>query len=799
MIIIDANSLNSLSMSDIVDRIEPIQLASPGVCVGTIDDEEKRKALESMNVQFIDDATEVQVMALAKKHASQASKVSIVSSNPAYLCVLGLSDSIYVDNPEEMVVYSQENAESKLGLSANQIVDLFFVTGLKALNIPQWAPISPSDAKSWIQVSGDFHSLVLSPNSPAQKHPLAAMMMAKGASARKNIDAFKKTLSEEPSHTIDLARCVTIPEGQNAEEEIENGRLQTLSQITRFLKLNPDAPIAIALEGHKSNTAFQFAENLQIIELHIEGQETAYIHLGDFSRQDQRLKKVLTNALSSRSGPKCTDEAKALYCFLGEAAFNADKLYLNDVGLIAHTLDNRVSQPSLEKLLSLEGMVTSGYRAADVRKVYDILREKVSAPANAIVKEQLMRTEIPLNKILANMEFHGVKIDLGVLQRNERKLRGEAAKIKKSIDKMVGRSVDISNVEDLKRLLFTELKLKAKTLTPKKEPSVGADALEEIKDQHEVVGKILDYKDIFGLITSGFEPIKNNMDRKSRKIHASFNQDLTKTGRLSCSDPNLQAIPVRSDLARRIREAFVEDISWTFIKADYSQAEIFVLAHLSGCSKLQNTLMSGEDIHRATAAEVLNKNIKDVTDADRAMAKAINFGLIYGMTEYGLAKKLGTTPKVAAGYVAQYFKKYPVVEGYLECLKEHARNDNYVTTGMGRKIYLKHDGEKISDGGLMNRAVNAPMQGTVADIVKKAMVKVASEIANHPSKPEARISMQVHDEIIVSCANKDVDIVREIVETSMNEKMLKFMPHVDVSVYKTLEKVEEMSPEAAIA
>ena len=356
--------------------------------------------------------------------------------------------------------------------------------------------------------------------------------------------------------------------------------------------------------------------------------------------------------------------------------------------------------------------------------------------------------EMPLVPVLARVEGNGVLIDADELRRQSVDLSRRMLALQQQATELAGRSFNLDSPKQLGALLFDELKLPALVKTPGGAPSTNEEALEAIADQHELPRVILEYRGLTKLRSTYTDKLPEMVNRDTGRVHTSYHQAGAATGRLSSSDPNLQNIPIRSEEGRRIRTAFVAPPGRKLVACDYSQIELRIMAHLSGDETLLRAFAQGDDVHRATAAEVFGKPIAEVSSNERRAAKAINFGLMYGMGAFGLAKQLGIGRGEAQDYIALYFSRYPGVRDYMERTRQQARDAGYVETVFGRRLALDyiHSRSAAQRAGAERAAINAPMQGTAADIIKRAMVSVDNWLAGH--RDQALMILQVHDELV---------------------------------------------------
>ena len=356
--------------------------------------------------------------------------------------------------------------------------------------------------------------------------------------------------------------------------------------------------------------------------------------------------------------------------------------------------------------------------------------------------------EMPLVPVLARVEANGVMLDSAELRRQSADLGKRMLDAKQRATALAGRDFNLDSPKQLCALLFEELGLPALVKTPKGQPSTNEEALEAIADQHELPRVILEYRGLTKLRSTYTDKLPEMVNPHTGRVHTSYHQAGAATGRLASSDPNLQNIPIRTEDGRRIRTAFVAPEGRRIVACDYSQIELRIMAHLSGDPGLVQAFASGADIHKATAAEVFGKTLETVEPGERRAAKAINFGLMYGMSAFGLAKQLGVGRGEAQDYIALYFNRYPGVREFMDRTREQARERGYVETVFGRRLYLDniHARNQGLRAGAERAAINAPMQGTAADIIKRAMIDIDGWLAAH--RDRALMVLQVHDELV---------------------------------------------------
>jgi DNA polymerase I len=379
----------------------------------------------------------------------------------------------------------------------------------------------------------------------------------------------------------------------------------------------------------------------------------------------------------------------------------------------------------------------------------------------------LTEVEMPLVPVLARMEQYGVLIDAAKLKAQSGELGRRMLELQQRAHTVAGRHFSLDSPKQLQALLYDELKLPVLSKTPTGQPSTNEEALESLAGQHELPRVILDYRTLAKLRSTYTDKLPEQINPRSGRVHTSYHQAVAQTGRLSSSDPNLQNIPIRNEEGRRIRQAFIAPPGYRILAADYSQIELRIMAHLSGDAGLLAAFHGNQDVHRATAAEVFGLPPEQVDSNQRRAAKAINFGLMYGMSAFGLARQLGIARGEAQTYMQRYFERYPGVQAFMHSTREAAHRDGFVETLFGRRLYLNeiHSRNQGLRAGAERAAINAPMQGTAADIIKRAMIAVDAWL--QPRQAEARMVMQVHDELVFEVREDSVEAIQDGVREHM--------------------------------
>ena len=376
--------------------------------------------------------------------------------------------------------------------------------------------------------------------------------------------------------------------------------------------------------------------------------------------------------------------------------------------------------------------------------------------------------EMPLMPVLARMERNGMQLDTAALAQSSEEMRAQAAATEEHIYALAGHPFTIASPKQVGDVLFGELKLSDKVRKTKSgQYSTSEEVLESVKHKHPIVEEILKYRRLKKLLSTYIDALPQLLSPADGRLHSSFNQSVTATGRLSSSNPNLQNIPVRGEDGREIRRAFVPEAGGVFFSADYSQIELRIMAHLSGDEALIRDFNDGRDIHAATAARIFKKPLEEITRDERRKAKTANFGIIYGISAFGLAERMGVSRTEAKELIENYFATYPGVKAYIEQSVELARELGYIETLFGRRRYLPdiHSRNAVVRGYAERNAVNAPIQGTAADIIKVAMIRIDQRLQEEGFR--AKMTLQVHDELNFTCPADELPRLRAMVIEEM--------------------------------
>lgn len=562
----------------------------------------------------------------------------------------------------------------------------------------------------------------------------------------------------------------TIDLGESAPTQVfEGSSLENLAEAEAVIKTyKPDRFVMMVetdKEGHVQRFSWRHRDQAYTLALD-ESQWPDFVALW-------------ADVLSEENTYLVTDDAKKLAVQLMRAGVSPSRISW-DIMLASYLLQPesgdhdlaRIAETRLGLLLPEEGDARSFAALDAIVQLGDVLKKDiVDTGIKALYKE----VELPLAGILAEMEQTGVRIDVPYLEDLQLELDERIKTIQADIDTMAGESVNSNSPKQLGHILFEVLGLPVVKKT-KTGYSTSAEVLETLKDVHPIVQRILDFRQLAKLKSTYVDGLLKLADEKDL-VHTSFNQMVTATGRLSSTAPNLQNIPVRTEEGRRIRRAFVPiENTNILISADYSQIELRVLAHLSQDNNLMHSFLENEDIHRRTASEVFHVPMEEVTSEQRRTAKAVNFGIIYGQTDFGLSKELGISRREAKDYIDMYFSRYPEVESFIAETVEGARKSGYVTTMLGRRRYIKDiESRNRNLRQFAERtAVNSPIQGTAADIIKLAMLRCDQAIRDN--NLSAKMLLQVHDELIFEVTKEDAMKLGKIIRQCMEEAVSLSVP-----------------------
>ena len=588
----------------------------------------------------------------------------------------------------------------------------------------------------------------------------------------------------------------------NSEEalpaiQIDRSRYETLlteADLNRWVEKLKQAKL-FALDTETDNLDYM-AANLVGISFALENGEAAYLPLQlDYLGAPKTLEKttaltllkpVLENPAIQKVGQNFKYDL-TIFARNGidvqGVAFDTmlESYVLNSTG--RHNMDDLAKRYLGHQTISFEEIAGKGknqltfnqiplekaaeYAAEDAdvtMKLQQVLWEKLSKEPT--LEKLFKEMELPLLGVLSRMERRGVLIDSDALFLQSNEIANRLSELEEQAYVLAGQPFNLASTKQLQEILFDKLGLPVIQKTPKGAPSTNEEVLEELAFSHELPKVLVEHRGLSKLKSTYTDKLPQMVNPQTGRVHTSYHQAVTATGRLSSSDPNLQNIPIRNEEGRRIRQAFIACEGFTVVAADYSQIELRIMAHLSQDQGLINAFTQGKDIHRSTAAEIFGVALDEVTSEQRRNAKAINFGLIYGMSAFGLSRQLGIGRADAQSYMDLYFKRYPGVQTFMHDIREKAKAQGYVETLFGRRLYLP---DINSSNGMRRKAaervaINAPMQGTAADIIKRAMIQLDQKLQNDP---DIAMIMQVHDELVFEVRSEKVAFYSELIKTQM--------------------------------
>ena len=578
-----------------------------------------------------------------------------------------------------------------------------------------------------------------------------------------------------------ISKLLEMDGGETSIKEEVNLKVQHLDNVEDFIeKAKENKKVIIDVIGRKGNILDKKVIN---VFLSLDGEEIYYINEDELSK----IESLLSDSEIKKHGYDLKEDYILLKPY--EIELNAMDF---DITIAEYLIDSK-SSTSYEcsaiamkyltrKIKSKEDLLGKGAKAKKFDEIdFDELSAYTADIINTIacvypkMEEKLKETEMdglfyhvemPLVEVLGSMEYIGMKVDKDQLNELKEKFTTIINELENEIFELAGEPFNINSPKQLGVILFEKLGLPVIKKT-KTGYSTNAEVLEKLRDKHEIIDKITDYRQIVKLNSTYVEGLLKIINPKTGRIHSSFNQTITTTGRISSTEPNMQNIPVKTEMGRDIRKVFVADDNCKLVDADYSQVELRVLAHMSGDENMIDAFKHGEDIHSKTASQIFDVDIKDVTSKQRIEAKAINFGIIYGKTDFGLSQDLNIPVPTAKAYIESYFSKYPKIKEFMDNAVETATETGYATTILNRRRYIPEI--KASNFIVRNQgkrfAMNAPIQGSAADIIKVAMVNVYNKLKENEMK--SKLILQVHDELIVEAVDEELELAEKIVREEM--------------------------------
>ena len=795
-------------------------------------------AVEAMGLPLlrIDGVEADDVIGTLCREASAQGLKTLVSTSDKDLAQL-VSDDVTLVNTMSDTVMDRDGVKAKFDVTPEQIIDLLALVGDSSDNIPGVPRVGAKTAAKWLNEYGSIDEIVAHAaeitgkvGESLREHIDQLRLSQDLATIRQDIDLPVKIGDLEPTAGNEqqlrdlysrfelrtLLKQLDDRTGQvEAAPDPETGDYETVltwKAFDRWLAKIRKAEL-VAVDTETTSLDYMAAEIVGL-SFSVKAGAAAYIPVAhDYPGAPEqlprnevldKLKRFLEDPKHHKVGHHLKYDAHVLARHgIGLRGMRFDSMLesyvLNSVAT-RHDMDSTAKHYLGRETIHYEDVAGKGAKqltfnqidldvaapyAAEDADVTLQLHEKLWSELSKVkpLKKVYEDIEQPLVPVLLDMEETGVLIDKTMLARQSKQLAKKMADLEAEAHVLAGGPFNLGSPKQLQEILFEQLELPVIRKTPKGQPSTAEDVLVELASDYELPRVIIDYRGVSKLKSTYTDKLPLQIAETTGRVHTSYHQAVAATGRLSSTDPNLQNIPIRTPEGRRIRQAFIAPEGNVLLAADYSQIELRIMAHLSADKGLRSAFAKDLDVHRATAAEVFEVDLDAVTGNQRRSAKAINFGLMYGMSAFGLAKQLGISRGEAQDYVDLYFDRYPGVKTFMDNTREQAREQGYVETVFGRRLYLPEinarNGQRRQYAE--RSAINAPMQGTAADIIKRAMIAVHAWLQT--KKVDARMIMQVHDELVFEVNRKDVDkVTAKVTELMVGAADLSVALKVDVGV-----------------
>ncbi|MBA8666763.1 DNA polymerase I [Holosporaceae bacterium 'Namur'] len=760
-----------------------------------------RETIEAFNITSLEaDGYEADdlIAAYASDALKQGMEVKIISSDKDLMQLV--CDNLKLSDPIKNIEIGEEQVVAKLGVKPYQVADYLALIGDSSDNIPGAKGIGPKTA---IELLSKFETLdnIYANINNIEKDRLKNLLIE----SRDIVYLSKDLTNLKRNYNIDCdldELKIKEPDNEKLAKYLYEQGFKSL--VSKFIK---EKTTSLKLTQPERNENFIKIEKLSEIKRHIEqiiregkvgifdngntfyfsyGNSNYEIHYSNNSRQESFLESESINYNDIVKEFKELFEAtyvlkivinvkelyKKLYCL------NIELKAFDDIAQISYSLETGKHSCELNDLIRVYLGEEASHNSVTILRIYDNLQERLLHEKQFYLYECI---EKPLSPILAKMEIKGVKVDGTFLKNLSQEFKLRLSELEKEIFKEAGREFLLSSPKQLGEVLFTELGIKGGKKSKSGTFSTGADILEKLSDQgYDIADKILVWRQFSKLINTYTDALPNSINPKTGRVHTTFMMTLTNTGRLSSRDPNLQNIPIRSDEGQKIRKAFVADKDHLIISADYSQIELRLLAHIADIQALKQAFHDKQDIHAITASQIFGVALKDVDSNLRRQAKTINFGIVYGISAFGLAKRLDISQYEAKDYIDKYFKQYPGIKEYMDETIEYAKTHGYVKNLLGRKCYINSINDKnYSMRGFAERAaINAPLQSGNADIIKKAMVHM-------PESIQDCMVLQIHDELLFEIPGNKLEDYSKVIKRVM-EGVCKISVPLEVEVHSAL-------------
>ena len=770
--------------------------------------------VEALGIKIfvVDNVEADDVIGTLAKEAEEKGIPTVISTGDKDLAQL-VTKNIKLVNTMTNEVLDQKGVEKKFGVLPDQIIDYLALVGDTSDNIPGVNKVGPKTAVNWLSKYGTVESIIEKSDEISGKvgeylrEGIEQLKLSQQLTTiKKDValdfgieDLAVNDINQDKLHKLfsefEFKTLLKNTEAKKSPVTKENYRcVLTENELNDLVKELKTAEF-LAFDTETDSLDFTQA-NLVGLSLAANEEKSYYIPVGhDYDGAPKQLDlEVVLKKLKPiiESTPLIGQHLKFDRNVLSNYDITINEIE-NDTMLMSYVFDPTATRHNLDamaghylnvKTTTFEDVAGKGvkqltfnqiplekasdYAAEDVDitfRCYAHLKPKLAKTPS--LEKVLSEIEIPLVPVLSDMEQAGTLVDKDSLKIQSNNLGQRISGLEEQAYREAGKEFNLASTKDLRAIFFDEMELPVVKKTPGGQPSTDESVLQELANQYELPKILLEHRTLAKLKSTYTDSLPQQISAKTGRVHTSFHQAVTSTGRLSSADPNLQNIPIKTDEGRLIRTAFVAPKGYQLLAVDYSQIELRIMAHLSEDKGLISAFENGEDIHSVTAAEVFAEPGEEVTAEQRRGAKAINFGLIYGMSAFGLSKALNISRPVAADYIDSYFHKYPGVKLYMERTKELAKEKGFVETFFGRRLYLPGIHSGRSRMAAERAAINAPMQGTAADIMKIAMIDIHKWLAS--SKFDARMIMQVHDEVILEVKDQDTAEVEKKVSEIMQD------------------------------
>jgi DNA polymerase-1 len=769
-----------------------------------------RDVIEAFNIRAVDKAgfeADDIIGTLARRAAAEGCQVVIISGDKD-LCQLIGPKITMLDTMKDKVI-DRAAVEDKYGLGPEKIIDMLALTGDTSDNVPGVPGIGPKTAQSLLAEYGSLDGIYAHLGEITKKKARSALEENR---EQAYLSRQLVTIDTDVELDCDWQECtLTPPDARALKELYKKFEFSRLLKARAAAEPTPEKNYRALTEPQELDQLYSTLEGLACFTLDLEttsvfpmladivgisfawsDHEAVYVPLAHqgLTRQPERsevlarLKPILENPAIGKVGHNIKYEYIILkrngIVLQGISCDTMVASYVINPSRYRHNLDDVALDRLNHKMISFKDVAGTGkkqvtfdhvpidrateYACEDSDITHMLFKLLLPEVAAGGFDELFRDIEMPLVKVLAEIEMTGVKIDSKRLDVLSREFHARLDEIEQRIYSLAGVEFNINSPKQLGEVLFEKLSLPVIKKT-KTGYATDVDTLNELAPMHPLPAEVLEYRSLAKLTSTYIDALPELINPATGRVHTSYNQTVTATGRLSSSDPNLQNIPIRTEEGIRIREAFVGEPGCTILSADYSQIELRILAHMSGDAMLTDAFLKDEDIHTRTAAEIWGEN--DVDPQRRRDAKVINFGIIYGMSAFGLSQQLGIAPRKAQEYIDQYFLRYSGVQIFFENLLNNARANEYVETLMGRKRFVPDINAKNQQVRKFaeRTAINAPIQGTAADLIKIAMLNIYARLDKEGL--QSRMIMQVHDELVFEVPESELEIMAKLVREEM--------------------------------